>query len=75
MKDMLYVEMNSAYMCNDGWNIVLKPNEKYISSKAFFGRTEGGLKIKIRCLKNAVLGHIHILLNTKIRRREKIGAD
>lgn len=50
MENMLYVEMNSAYMCNDGWNIVLKPNEKYISSKAFFGHTDGNFEDAVRIL-------------------------
>lgn len=50
MENMLYVEMNSAYMCNDGWNIVLKANEKYISSKAFFGHTDGNFEEALRIL-------------------------
>lgn len=50
MENMLYVEMNSAYMCNDGWNIVLKANEKYISSKAFFGHTDGNFEDAVRIL-------------------------
>lgn len=50
MENMLYVEMNSAYMCNDGWNVVLKSNEKYISSKAFFGHTDGNFENAVRNL-------------------------
>ncbi len=50
MEDTLYVEMNSAFMCNDGWNIVLRPNEKYISSKAFFGHTDGIFEDAVRIL-------------------------
>lgn len=52
MENMLYVEMNSACFFNDGWSLNLKPCEEYTSSKAYFGKTEGGFSNAVAVMNN-----------------------
>lgn len=42
MENSLYVEANSAFICNDGWNKKLEPGEIYDTAKAWFGCVKGG---------------------------------
>lgn len=48
LDEKLYVEMNSAYCDNDGWNLALNPNETYTSTAAIFGCVDGGVEEAIK---------------------------
>lgn len=47
---LLYVEMNSAFMCNDCWSKKLNPGEKYYAAPAFFAHLNGGFNEAMHAL-------------------------
>ena len=48
----LYVEANSAFICNDGWQKILKPGDEYISGETISGCVSGGLSDAVRLLND-----------------------
>jgi len=63
MGDDIYVEANSAFMCNGGWSRKLKAGECYNTSKAFYTRAEGDIHQALKRMYNYKRKHSMTSLN------------